>query len=284
MKKTSVHQERLTMRKFIDVSLKIGDRAERSKRLTFLYFITHLRSSPLYYSLLYPHHPAYIGSPWIYFKQSRLVLQLTYLVRLFYFLTKRGFKVDVFQAEKEGKHIQAVVDHNLWELFNIFAFSRGRIERMMYLLELSGAKYKGKTLCIGPRNEGEILLFQRHGFKDVVGIDLFSYCPSILLMDVHHMTFSDNAFDTIYLGASLPYFSDMKQAVNEIVRVARPGARVACSLKVQDLGELDPFVGNEVTLKEALGLFGEHVAHVYFRDDAEYRPGSKHQLVFEIKK
>ena len=46
-----------------------------------------------------------------------------------------------------------------------------------------------KILLVGPRNEGELLLFRGHGFKksNIEAIDLFSYSSSIKLMDMNDL-------------------------------------------------------------------------------------------------
>ena len=157
---------------------------------------------------------------------------------------------------------------------------------LLNLLLLTPANRRGKTLCIGPRNEGEILLF-RGWFSDVVGIDLFSYTPSILVMDAHHMTFSDGTFDTINCGWVLTYVYDLPQVVREIVRVAKHGALVSCAYTVPDASDSAPSNGTDMsrnTITKILELFGANAGHVYWRDDVGMVHGTKHHLVFQINK
>ena len=157
----------------------------------------------------------------------------------------------------------------------------------MYLLLLAGAKQHGKTLCIGPRNEGEILLLYQHGFKDVVGIDLFTYSPHIFIMDTHHMTFADNTFDTINCGWVFAYVYDLPRAIREIVRVSKHGALIACSYTVPQATDHAPGEGTNMSVHSVakiLELFAPHVDHVYWRDDSAHTPRSKHHLVFRIRK
>jgi SAM-dependent methyltransferase len=87
-------------------------------------------------------------------------------------------------------------------------------------------------LCIGCRNKAELDYFQAKGAQHVVGIDLFSQSQDILIMDMHHMTFPDNAFDIIYASHSLEHAHTPSQVVTEIVRVARPGAIIAIEVPV----------------------------------------------------
>jgi len=101
------------------------------------------------------------------------------------------------------------------------------------LLELSETRLKGPVLCIGCRNSAEVEYFKSKGLSNVVGIDLFSESPDILVMDMQHMTFPDNHFEIIYASHSLEHADDVRQVIKEIVRVARPGARVAVEVPVK---------------------------------------------------
>jgi SAM-dependent methyltransferase len=205
------------------------------------------------------------------------------MLRALFFLARRGFKIDIITTDAKSKHNALVVGHNLWENFALFLFSRGRIERLLYLLELSGASHKGKTLCVGPKNEGELMLFRSHGFTDVIGIDLFSYCPSILVMDVHSTTFPDSTFDTINCGWVLPYLYDLPKAIREISRIAKPGAVIACGLTPPPPGsKIAPYQGVITNTDEILHLFGANVEHVFFRDDVDKT--QKQELVLRLKK
>ena len=60
----------------------------------------------------------------------------------------------------------------------------------------------------------------------VVGIDLVSQSPEILVMDMHAMTFADRAFDAVYASHSLEHAYDVSRVVSEIARVSRPAAVV----------------------------------------------------------
>lgn len=231
--------------------------------------------------LVYPERPLFIGSFREYLMQGRMVLQAVYGLRAMYFLARRGFVFDVIPVTEQSKHNVNVIDHNFWHTFDIFRFSR-RPESLLYLLLSAHAKKEGKTLCIGPKNEGELLLFRAHGFKDVIGIDLFTYCPTILVMDLHEMTFPDNSFDTINCGWVLRYAYDLPKAIKEIIRVSKPGAMIACSLTFTE--EVGQSTGTVCDISSVLALFGDTVGHVFWRDDIDRTPGRKTRLVFQIKK
>ncbi|GEM_PF-1112242 len=259
--------------------------AEYNPIFYFIWWLKHIRSSS-FFRILYPPRPLMLNSPWHYVRQSRWVLQLEYLTRAFYFLLCRGFKLDIIQISEGTTHNAHVIEHNLWANLNLFHFSRARVEHLLYLLALVPANLSGRTLCIGPRNEGETLLFRRHGFKDVIGIDLFTYSPDILLMDVHSMSFPDNTFDTINCGWVLTYCYDVSKAAREIIRVSKDGALIACSFTVPRRTDSVPSQGAamEQGVNGILALFGDSVKHVFWRDDDVQTPGSKIHLIFRIKK
>lgn len=89
------------------------------------------------------------------------------------------------------------------------------------------------VLCLGPRSNFELEIFRKKGFFNVVGIDLFSESPDILVMDMHRITFPDNRFDIIYCCHALEHAYDAHKAVSEIIRVARDGALIAIEVPVQ---------------------------------------------------
>jgi SAM-dependent methyltransferase len=91
----------------------------------------------------------------------------------------------------------------------------------------------GSVLCVGCRNALELDRFRAHGFEDVVGIDLFSQRPDILVMDMHRLTFADDSFDVVYASHALEHSYDVEQVVREIIRVARDGAVVAAEVPVR---------------------------------------------------
>ena len=125
------------------------------------------------------------------------------------------------------------------------------------------------VLCVGCRNTAEIDYFRNKGAR-VVGIDLFSESPEILVMDMHRMTFPDDRFDIIYASHSLEHAYDVHKVVLEIIRVARPGALVAIEVPVQyetrgtDLVDF----GN---LRNLHAVFGPYIAQVLWCDEQPAR-------------
>ena len=122
-------------------------------------------------------------------------------------------------------------------------------------------------LCVGCRNMAEIDYFQTQGAKSVVGIDLYSNHPEILVMDMHHMTFPDNQFDLVYSSHSLEHAYDVQQVVNEMVRVAGPGASIAIEMPV--CLENQP-AADRVDLEKLENLhhlFGPHIRQILYSEE-----------------
>ena len=94
------------------------------------------------------------------------------------------------------------------------------------VLEHAAISSESSVLCVGCRNPFELDLFAEAGVRDVVGIDLVSQRPDILVMDMHAMGFGDDRFDAVYASHSLEHAYDVEKVVTEIARVARPGAVV----------------------------------------------------------
>lgn len=100
--------------------------------------------------------------------------------------------------------------------------------RTKYLLtklsECAAISKRGKILCVGCRNIKEITAFHSLGFYNVTGIDVYSDNETILLMDMHYMTFQDDTFDLIYCSHALEHSIDPERALSEFARVAKDGA------------------------------------------------------------
>ena len=94
------------------------------------------------------------------------------------------------------------------------------------VLEHGAISDQSSVLCVGCRNPFELDLFAQAGVRDVVGIDLVSQRPDILVMDMHAMEFRDDRFDAVYASHSLEHAYDVGRVVTEIARVARPGGVV----------------------------------------------------------
>jgi SAM-dependent methyltransferase len=96
-----------------------------------------------------------------------------------------------------------------------------------------GQPSRGRVLCVGCRNGLELDRFRARGFDDVVGIDVFSQRPDILVMDMHDMSFPDDSFDVVYASHALEHSYDVERVVGEIARVSRDGAVVGVEVPVR---------------------------------------------------
>ena len=136
------------------------------------------------------------------------------------------------------------------------------IDKVAELIDLA----KCDVLCVGSRNASEIDYFRSKGAKSVVGIDLYSEHEAILVMDMHHMIFSDDHFGIIYSSHSLEHAYDVHKAVSEIIRVARPGALMAIEVPVQYEtrgADLVDFGG----LRNLHAVFEPHIARVLWSNE-----------------
>lgn len=131
------------------------------------------------------------------------------------------------------------------------------------------SEIQGKdVLCIGCRTVQELNYFRGKGAHSVVGIDLFSEDPAILVMDMHQMEFPDSTFDLIYSSHSLEHAHTPGKVAQEILRVARPHAVVAIEIPIRyqtrgaDLIDLQSMAG----LHE---LFSPHIQNVLLQEEHE---------------
>jgi SAM-dependent methyltransferase len=140
-----------------------------------------------------------------------------------------------------------------------------------------------KILVIGPRNENDLYALVGLGFAidNIVGLDLISYSPRIMLGDMHAMPFPDNSFDAVVCGWTLSYSATSRKVADEIRRVVRTGGIVAIGVEystmtprdevqllgyaIQDSGRR---INSSADIKE---LFGGAVGTIYFEHDAPNR-------------
>lgn len=165
------------------------------------------------------------------FLHVREVRQLVALLRYFWFagVLRRMRTFELAKAEHLGVntfgHNFAKVRKSVLQDNRILHMVRpvAAIERVSKKLPYQ------KVLSIGPRAEGELLLIAAHGFtwRNVRGLDLFSYSPNIDVGDMHDMPYPDSTFDVVFLGWALAYSDDQPRALAEIVRVAKSGAIIA---------------------------------------------------------
>jgi hypothetical protein len=180
--------------------------------------------------------------------------------------------------------------HNYKQMLDFLPGHRNRTERLMNVLRTSHDvdPRKARVLCVGPRNEAEVLLLRLYGFskKNIEAIDLFSYSPTIKVMDMNELEFPDNHFDIYYSSAVIKYSNDIRRSVSEAVRVTRDGGFMAFGFTYGTPSELVPegsnlFGGG----RELIELFADHVESVYWTEEWKYAAGdTRTTLIFRLRK
>jgi len=165
-----------------------------------------------------------------------------------------------------------------------------RNDRMMRLIgplaAIESLNREARILVIGPRNEWDLVLLAKHGYRDVVGLDLISYSPLIMQGDMHALRslFPRNHFDAVLCGWTLSYSAAPEAVAQQIVEVVKDGGLVGVAVEyaLDDpaLDELwqqvDGYVIQERSrlprrvnsVDELLGLFGSSVDKVFWNHDA----------------
>jgi SAM-dependent methyltransferase len=171
------------------------------------------------------------------------------------------------------------VSHNLKGLKDLAGSRSSKLIRPLSVVDaLLNQGRSARILTIGPRTEGEILNLMAHGFscKQIRGLDLISYSPWIDLGDMHAMPYPDSSFDVVIVGWTLAYSENPRKAVQEIVRVARPGAIVAIGVEHNPLSpeQLQAMVGYVPggrrrirSTGEIAQMFEGHLEKTYFAQD-----------------
>ncbi len=134
------------------------------------------------------------------------------------------------------------------------------------LVELGRLQPDARVLCVGPRNGYELDWFSAHGFRDAVGIDLFSTRSDILVMDMQRMSFEADTFNAVYASHSLEHAYDVDRVVREIVRVSKDRALVALEVPIRYEtrgADRHDFGGSDGLVR----LFRPHVAEIIRTDE-----------------
>ena len=180
--------------------------------------------------------------------------------------------------------------HNYKQMLYFFPGHRNRTERLMNVVRtIQGFDpARARVLCVGPRNEAEVLLMRLYGFhrRNIEVIDLFSYSPIIRLMDMNALEYPDDTFDVYYSSAVIKYSPDIALCVAEAVRVTRSGGLMAFGFTYGTPSELGP-AGSSLLGggRELLDLFGEHVAWLYWHEEWRYAEGDiRTTVVFRLRK
>jgi hypothetical protein len=181
-------------------------------------------------------------------------------------------------------------EHNRKQVMSFLEGHRNRTESIINVLRtIQGYDFAStRVLCVGPRNEAEVLLLRLYGFRpeNVKAIDLFSYSPLIDLMDMNDLRYPADHFDVYYSSAVIKYSPDIRRTVSEATRVTRNGGLMVFGFMFGALSDLIP-EGSDLSggLAELLALFEDHVDHVYWREEFPYEPGdTRASIIFRLRK
>lgn len=235
---------------------------------------------------------------------NRLLLFLKYFlshpyVRYVYgylrFLILSKYRLKVFSSKFSIKN---TVSHNLLALKRLIVdFSMIRMDKLIYsVVAVEVVNKKSNVLVIGPRTESDILKLHGLGFQNVIGLDLISYSPYIVLGDMHDIPFPDNHFDVVIMGWAITYSNNPKLVASEITRVSKDGAVVGIGIDHISFGDNDHLnlIDSRLTEKgsinltpkkdrinnnqEIISLFGKNLGHIYFNNDAPLKSLKPHDI------
>jgi SAM-dependent methyltransferase len=218
--------------------------------------------------------------PWksfIFLRPS--IFPILFNVRLLFFMALRLFNKnskEIINENAKGFY------HNRKQMISFNSAHRKRTEVVINVLRSikNINADKAKLLCVGPRNEAEILLLKLYGFKNSIGIDLFSYSSLIKVMDMNFLEYTDNTFDIYYSSFVLNYSPDVRLTISEAVRVTKHGGILVMawtsSLRKSIYGgtpssDVGGFLGLET-------LIDDNIEHAYWRDSWEI--GGDNKTVF----
>ena len=136
-----------------------------------------------------------------------------------------------------------------------------------------------KVLCVGCRNTCEIDALERQGFKNVVGADLFSSSPKVLVMDMHDLKFDEGSFSILYCAATFEKAYDPSKVAREFIRVLKNGGILVLQVGANyKTGEVDRH--DFKTLNNLYKFFEGHIDHIYFQEEELHSL----QTIFKIRK
>lgn len=241
------------------------------------------------YSNLYPQKPLYVPTFWAWLKLSRWPVYLQMRLRMAWFMIKDGGLGLLPADEMVDERTVKVGNWNKTNAFFASPFARRRAEHLIYILRaIPSISKDSRILCIGPRNEGELLLFRAHGFKNVKGVDLYSYSPWIDLMDMHRMTYMDNSFDVVFSSYVFRYSYDTRKCAIEMVRVCKDGGVIALGI-ANNPETNEVYAANFGNIDTLRAQFEPFVGHVYWSmpdDDVDESELPRHSFmtVFKVAK
>ncbi|MFY8001006.1 MAG: class I SAM-dependent methyltransferase [Candidatus Kapaibacteriota bacterium] len=203
-------------------------------------------------------------------------------VRYLYYAKLRG----MFRTLDVEKMDPVTIRHNLKSILPLMSSRRSHIF-IRPLSVIENVHENSKILVIGPRTEGELLLFVAYGFnpETIRGLDLITYSPWVDTADMHKMPYADGSWDVLVSGMVISYSTDPTQAAQEMIRVVKHGGIIAIAVEFstgisrEELMQRDGYViesgtGDKriQTVAALLSLFEGYVGTIFFQQDGYIAP------------
>lgn len=203
-------------------------------------------------------------------------------LRYFYYGKVRG----MFRTLNAEKMDPVTVRHNLRSIIPLMSSRRSHLF-IRPLSVIEQVHENSRVLVIGPRTEGELLLFVAYGFNpsSIRGLDLISYSPWVEAADMHSIPYPDNSWDVVVSGMVLPYSEDQKLATAEMLRVVKHGGIIVIALEFLADTSSDEYIKRDgyaiqsgmgdkrvQTVQGLLNFFAGYVDTVFFQQDGYISP------------
>lgn len=89
-----------------------------------------------------------------------------------------------------------------------------------------------KVICVGCRSGEEIDVFHQIGLMNIIGIDLMSNRPDVLVMDMHELQFDERSFDVIFSSHSFEHAFYPQKVSKEFIRIGKDGTIIGIEVPV----------------------------------------------------
>lgn len=159
--------------------------------------------------------------------------------RLRYSILKRTYGV------RQGTH-QGVLHLTYSEShFKSYSSFKGRVNYLVGIVNslLPKQKTSISILSIGPRFESELFGYRGLGLKwrNIKGLDTFSYSPKIHVGNMHSAPFKSDNFDIIVCGWTIAYSANPEVAFGEFFRLLKQQGKIVITWDLPDSYEVkDP--------------------------------------------
>jgi SAM-dependent methyltransferase len=127
--------------------------------------------------------------------------------------------------------------------FKSYLSFKGRVNYLVGIVHslLPKQKTNLSILSIGPRFESELFGYRGLGLKwrNIKGLDTFSYSPKIQVGNMHSAPFESESFDIIVCGWTIAYSATPEVAFGEFSRLLKPGGKIVITWDLPDSYEVN---------------------------------------------